>query len=442
MSTISPTIEALALAPGERAAFVGAAARIGERICQEAVWHSGMCNWVGAVTEEGPAGVPTTSYSALGPDLYGGTAGVALFLARLFRFTGEPTVRATAVGAIRQATSRIDNIPPPLRLGLYGGRIGISLASEEVARTLGDEGLALDPAAQVVADDVASSFAEAPEFDLIGGSSGAVVGLLALAAVLDEDRFVEAALHCGEMLLSTARRRPGWYSWGSLASPRARHLCGYSHGAAGAGHALLELYRVTRMERYMDAASKAFGYERHLFDTVAQNWPDLRGQWEGRGRGDVPTTFSTFWCHGAPGISLSRARAFRLTEDPVSRDEAALGLGTTERMIVNALRSSGGNYSLCHGLAGNAEVIVAGRALLGDLDAAEEAGALALQVARRGVEQFDGRARDWPCGTIDGQTPGLFLGLAGIGAFYLRLVAPSLPFLLSVWPEDWGRSLN
>ena len=93
-----------------------------------------------------------------------------------------------------------------------------------------------------------------------------------------------------------------------------------------------------------------------------------------------------------------------------------------------------GNYSLCHGLAGNAEVLLDGDHVLGVECAG--AGALAGEVARRGVERYGARGAAWPCG-IAGETPSLMLGLAGIGRFYLRMHDPALPSLLLLRPEEY-----
>jgi lantibiotic modifying enzyme len=43
-------------------------------------------------------------------------------------------------------------------------------------------------------------------------------------------------------------------------------------------------------------------------------------------------------------------------------------------------------------------------------------------------------ANPWPCGTFEGETTSLFLGLAGIGLFYLRLDDPAVDSVLLVEP--------
>jgi lantibiotic modifying enzyme len=59
---------------------------IGSRLGRQAIWHGNRCNWVGAQPiERHPGGLyQGVTYEALGPDLYSGTAGVALFLAELY----------------------------------------------------------------------------------------------------------------------------------------------------------------------------------------------------------------------------------------------------------------------------------------------------------------------------------------------------------------------
>jgi len=54
--------------------------------------------------EPGQPLIPTVA--ALGPELYGGTSGIAIFLAQLFALTGELELRRTAEGAIRQALAQ------------------------------------------------------------------------------------------------------------------------------------------------------------------------------------------------------------------------------------------------------------------------------------------------------------------------------------------------
>ena len=108
-------------------------------------------------------------------------------------------------------------------------------------------------------------------------------------------------------------------------------------------------------------------------------------------------------------------------------------------MVERSARAGKANWSLCHGLAGNAEVLLAGHDILGETW--NGAAALAREVAHGGIERYAKRGHAWPCGAR-GDTPNLMLGLAGIGHFYLRLANPAIPSILLLKREAFanGRS--
>ncbi len=233
------------------------------------------------------------------------------------------------------------------------------------------------------------------------GAAGAVLALLALGLVDD-------AVSTGEPLLARARvSRHGW-SW------PPDHVCGLSHGASGIGLALLELCAATGDERFRSAAEGAFAYERSWLDEVSGTWPDLRIAGQRRGSA-LPAATAGTWCHGEAGIALSRLRALELLDDDALRNDAHAALEATRRRLAAALPHEIEDLSLCHGAAGAADALLA----------AAEAD-LAAELGRVAIERH-AAAGDWPCGTASGTTPGLFLGLSGIGWLFLRLHDPSIP---------------
>lgn len=400
-------------------AYVDAAERIGRRICEQAFWHDGRCNWVGALPDENAYGQTIINYAALGPDLYGGTSGVGLFLAQLHAVTGDPEARRTALAAVRHAHAHARDPSQPAGPGLYAGRVGIALASARAGALLGDEGLA-SRAGELLVDLDPDA-----EFDLMTGNAGTIVGLLALGRLLERDDLLARADDFGRRLLADARAGDAGLSWQSPIQRHRRNLTGLSHGAAGAAVALLELWHASGEHAYRDAAQAALAYERALYDPAAGNWPDLRTHDDG-------TSFATFWCHGAPGIALGRLRAHELLGDDTTEAEAQAALATTRRAVTAELSSGAGNFSLCHGLAGNAEILL--EAARRDHDPDGRNAELARTVADAGVQRHVRGELPWPCGTFEGETASLFLGLAGIGLFYLRLDDPARESVLLVEP--------
>jgi lantibiotic biosynthesis protein len=389
--------------------FLDAAFSIGARLCRDAIWDGDRCNWLGD-SMESHGGQWKVAHKSFGPDFYSGTTGIALFLARLHALRPDPLVADTARGAIRQALSRADEVPPQYRHSLYSGWVGIAWVLLQLSALLHDASLKKE--AFRLVDGQLGHELEPMSLDIIGGAAGGIVGLLAI----DARRYRKEAVRLGEHLLTHAHRDGEAISWTTMPPTgpgEQQDLAGYSHGAAGIAVALLELHARTGDLRWLEAAQGGFAYERRHYSPEQQNWPDFRNfatpdpQQPG---------YSMAWCHGAPGIALSRMRAYQLTRDERFRAEAEAALDGTFRTV--SAPSPADNFSLCHGLAGNVEPFLMATDLYGD----PRARAVAESIGDRGIQAIHAHRNPWPCGVLEGgETPSLMLGQAGIGYFYLRL---------------------
>jgi lantibiotic biosynthesis protein len=405
--------------------FLEQASNIARGICRDAIWSDGCCNWMGPSIDS--FNVWDVRQKSFGPDLYSGTSGVALFLAALAHLQPDRLVRRTAEGAARHAYEHAGDFAPALRVGLYSGRIGVAWALIQTGEFLGDctwqeRGLAL-------LDDLDADIDDAG-VDLMSGFAGAIPALIQLSRRYSRPAWIELASRWGDRLEKAAVRSPEGWSWKTFELPGksdGRNLTGFSHGAAGIGWAFCELFAATGELHFRDAAEAAFGYERAFYSADHQNWPDFRDYLWPAGSSPEPV-YATAWCHGAPGIALSRLRAWRLTGSPEARLEAEIAFRTTQRALdlPGAPRSG---FCLCHGCAGNADLL---------LEAAREFGIPDLRTAAEktgysGIEQFESERLPWPCGIQGaGESASLMLGTAGIGYFYLRLANLELPTVLMI----------
>lgn len=405
--------------------WLQAAHAIGRDVAQQALWHENRCTWIGA--ESGPStrsgGQERVEHRVLGPDLYGGTAGVSIFLAELHAAVRDAALRKTAIGAMMHALSRLDSVDPRVRISLYLGWIGIAYAAARVGTLLASQEL-LDAAKTLLRRSVAEG--APPHFDLIAGKAGAIAGMIALQPLVNDDALLLNAMRLGDTLIGQAQRSASGYSW-SAPGLTAAHLTGLSHGAAGAAYALLEIFDATGEVRFRHAADRAFEYEAGWFDPAVGNWPDLREYPFNARRSNRALEYCTFWCHGAPGIGLSRLRATEITRSATRCAEAKAAVTATRIGVEGALETGTSNYSLCHGLAGNAEVLLEAERAWGKASHRERE--VAEEVAAAGVRRFGESDGPWPCGSR-GVTPGMMLGLAGIGYFYLRLHDRTIPSVL------------
>ena len=130
------------------------------------------------------------------------------------------------------------------------------------------------------------------------------------------------------------------------------------------------------------------------------------------------------WCVGAPGIGVFLARAFA-----VSGDERYL---TAARGAADATFAHGdvrANPSVCHGLAGNAELFLTLYRVTGERQWWERA----LEFARRCLpyRSVTPEGDLWQADEAGISSPDFFCGAAGTGHFFLRLIlwpALDLPF--------------
>lgn len=401
--------------------FLDTANLIGAKLCRDALRDGKRANWMGD-SREIVSSAWTVAYRALGCDLYNGTIGIALFLARLHQYTKEKLYRSTAEAAIAHSLSRLEDITPSAKTSFYVGLTGIAHTLIEIGEIFGSEEFTNR------AFEILKSVAEEKDLisqglDVVSGSAGTIPALLSIYRRYPKDFLLETAILHGKHLLDTADKTDSGWSWNTLGIPVEYNLTGFSHGTAGIAWALSELFNETQEKSFLAAAEQGIKYERQHFNTQHENWADFRGLYDQTVSGNAAITYPVAWCHGAAGIGLSRLRLFELLKEQSYRDEAEIAVRTTAKIFTQSNDLIRSDFSLCHGAAGNAELMIYADKILGIPDYKS----LAEQVGQIGIKIFQKNNAPWACGVLGGgETPGLMLGLAGIGYFYLRLYDPNL----------------
>ncbi|HEX8702395.1 MAG TPA: type 2 lanthipeptide synthetase LanM family protein [Myxococcaceae bacterium] len=415
----SPVEEAESLPEATPEECLAAAVAIGEDLASKAIRGGRDASWIGMNLEDMRQW--RWSLSPVGTDLYEGTGGLALFFAYLAKQTGRTDFQELAREALEPVREswREPERSSTTGVGVFVGRGAAVYALSHLAALwnephLVDEVLAGLPALEPLIDTDT-------RLDLLSGSAGLAVALLGLYRRTGDARLLETAKRCGERLMATAvPMGEGAVGW--KCEVGAQPLAGLSHGVAGISWALLDLADATGDKRYQELARRGLAYERKLFVPERGNWKDLRAP--GSSAEGTEGHFMAMWCHGASGIALGRLRSMLYMDVPAVRAELAMALGTTWRA------GFGGNHSLCHGDVGNLEVLhLAGR-LLDEPRWTRAALKRATYVLRQASEG------GWRCGLPRGsESPGLLMGLAGIGHGLLRLSSPDrVPSLIGLEP--------
>lgn len=397
--------------------FIAEADRIAGELSHHAIRRGPSAAWIG-LDWLGDAEV--SQLVCLGPDLYNGVSGIAVFLAAHAAVTRcKSSVELALAGISRLRNDlRSRNAARLARSVGVGGATGLGsivYALTAMSKCLHDDDLLADAhvAAELFTDDL---IAADKQLDIIGGSAGAILGLLRLYRDSPSNDVLRRATKCGEHLLGQSRLGPeGRRSWvGQGLGSRA--LNGMSHGAAGFAYALASLSAATGREQFAQAASECITFENSSYDTKRNNWPDLRGAGE--------PGWPCRWCHGASGIGLARIATTK---------RGGLDSKLLARDIRNALEGVergwfGDVDTLCCGTLGSIEFFCEAGSALGRNDLRELALRRMMTVLNAARSTGDYR---WNSGKRQFNL-GFFRGLAGVGYTSLRLADGSLPNVL-IW---------
>jgi lantibiotic modifying enzyme len=395
-------------------AWLGEARSLADQIWAHArTGRDGAPFWLTPV----PPGDQARETSPLGPHLYDGVTGVALFLAAMEHAAGSSDLRGRilqALAPLRRRLGRLAEQPDaaralPLKLGGLIGLGAYVYGFLWIGRWLEEPEL-LAEAAALAALITPDRIAADDSLEIVQGCAGAVLALLALDR--EAPRAVagltplERAVACGEHLLrrrvSAGGQPRAWPAAGRLP------LCGFAHGAAGISHALARLFERTGEARFREAAAEGIAFERLHYDRGRGNWRFL---------GSSGPAFMTSWCHGAPGIALGRVALLHLFDDPRLWAETRAALETT------ATAADAGSDFLCCGEMGKADVLLYAHQALGGERRLAAAAGIATRVVSRSRQSL-GRYRWFASG--DRFALSFFRGAAGVGYALLRLARPEL----------------
>jgi class II lanthipeptide synthase len=383
-----------------------AASIVGSLVDAAVHGEDGTASWIAPVL--GPVG---WAVQPLGPDLYGGMAGLALL------FTGYLT--EVAAGRADEVKGLDELLPSVLRTMRYsedraradrglgvavrpdppGGYVGLGsriwcwLALERMGVVGAEE---LDRACALAAL-MPEAVAEDQMYDLLIGRAGAIVPLLALAARTADDAWLSLAGRIGDDVVAAATVVDGKAWWENPRWPAP--LGGFAHGASGIGWALARLAAATGREDFAAIADATIRYEDSLYDENLGGWQDLRG----------PEFAAAAWCHGAGGIGMVAAE--RLALGGEARDREAVRRAAVACWSIGM----GWTHTLCHGDLGNWELLeVALAAGLGPpgLDRDTLDARIIGSLERHGP--VSGMARD-------AFAPGLLTGIGGMAYHLLRM---------------------
>jgi len=379
-----------------------AAREIAERLTQAAYINDAYAIWIGPKLVS-----QSWTVEPVGDELYDGASGISLFLAQAGRQLNESRYTDLARKAIRYCIDSFwedDTTPAASTLtGAFGGKAGLVYVLTKLSSLWNDHEF-LDEALRIAAA-LAARLQDDTQLDISNGNAGVLCVLCNLCENLQSENARNAAKLCADFLITHATLQAEGAGW--ITPIAAKPLTGFAHGAAGIAHALLRFASLDDDPRYSTAARAAMAYETSQRVSNGSNWRDLRDTEVMDDSGRMG------WCHGAPGIGLSRIAAARFLSDPL------IELDITTSLQAALEWGLGGNDCLCHGNFSLLNFLF--EAALHRKDAK-----LARYVRCCCQLMFQSTARHgWRCDAPGGaEVFGLMQGLSGIGYSLLRFADP------------------
>lgn len=383
---------------------------IAEEIKSRAIEHEDGISWI---TPEhfSLTGHLTPEQASL--DLFSGTCGTAIFLAAVDRHLNSSQYELLWTSALQPFKNLTQNSGHAAMLatkgfGISGGVGGMfyTLALlNQIAK--GEQFNWISESAEILLNEITDELiSKDSTYDLIGGTSAIILGLVALYHSTGNRKAILTAVSCAEHLLKNYEP-----IFNPLCEGGQPWLCGMSHGASGIALALGKLWQITGDERLKSATYQALDFEDRFYREETNNWRDLRKKTDSQ---------MNSWCHGAVGIALARLGLI----------EAGLedGDGRLEKDLKRAMAWSEKSFDTyvdhpCCGATGLYETMIEKSRVEKSIDPLQQAKRIALKAIVHPAQQQSLRLYHWEHDQLF--EPGFFQGYAGIGYGLLRLLNPA-----------------
>ena len=344
-----------------------AAEKIADTLLEEAIWSKDRreVGWISIMM----VGYKEKSYliRPMNPYLYGGLAGMAVFMAELAQRTGKAKYHEMESVLVQSLFRHTDGLwqreeKGKLLTGAYSGEASIALSYLLLYSATGDAAYLTYVKKQC---QITTRWLEDDqEYDVLGGNAGAILVFLKAYQCTGETQYLAWAKEAGDCLLQSATVYDWGMGWVNQAAGTA--LTGFAHGTAGIMLALVKLGYETQEEKYMYAAYQAYEYEENYYMEDVLDWKDLREGMQTFRKSQSSQGMA--WCHGWGGIVMARLAAARYVKgkfkveleksgDFIRRKIADLDDRSTIFLQGENFRkrnvSQRTNLCLCHGWCGN-----------------------------------------------------------------------------------------
>ncbi len=345
---------------------------------------------------------------------YSGLAGIALFFGEYWLVSADASARSRARKIWTEIFLRLQASEEKYDLSLLTGTVGTVLIGIRLSRLLSDDEI-FEQAKEIFHKTLSKSQETANEAsDWLNGIAGTISGLTSASEQFEaQDCVVELAATLRECLRLRAKHCKRGVYWKGK-DKRFRPMLGMAHGISGIALALA----FSNRSELLSLARGGFEYEDSFFSKHERAWPVFR---------DGRVSYHRAWCHGSAGILLSRKFANESNHQIFPWKKFYSVALKNLLTATTAALSERASLCLCHGVAGNAEIVRT-------CDSRTNLAPIVDRVCTRIQNEI--AAVEKRRITLD---PSLMLGLSGVGLFLIRILKPAVPSPLVLGTPHWLR---
>lgn len=349
------------------------------------------------------------SFSVTATGLYDGNPGIAVFFCYLWKLTQKDKYKEAAYATINPVKKLLPELSDndSSTIGGFTGLTGILYSLHHLAIIFDDKKL-LDECLHytkmykkfILNDRI---------YDVMGGSAGALFFILNLYKEYKYQWMFDIAESLVQHLINSSISQSKGVSWPPPHNQEVPYI-GFSHGNAGIAAALSQFYKISPSKNLESVIEQSLIYENSFYNHDEMNWYSVQTD-----------RYPIAWCHGAPGILLSR----KLIE------KNNLNFNFLNDNLINSLlttinASIESNYSLCHGELGIVDILLKVYEWDNKFVTEEQLNLLIQKVTQKFLTD-NGKIN------VDIHSVGLMNGLTSIGYGLLRLCNPDeVPSVLTL----------
>ncbi|GAA0891554.1 hypothetical protein GCM10009122_12330 [Fulvivirga kasyanovii] len=345
-------------------------------------------------------------------DIYSGTSGCGLFLINLSEHLKEAKYLALAEDVAHWMINHNDISKEVSNSSFYSGYTGISFFYLKLYKAT-NKMLYKKEAISLLKNN---NILKVNNFDLMSGLTGTILGILHCYNLLHELFLLKRINSAIEKLVKEVKVSNYGCYWDE-ANMNILPLCGLAHGVSGVAFVLTELANYFNNPSFLFLAFEGRQYENSYYDKSLANWPDFRSQFRGNPNTDISRYAlgdkahfeqrppMTAWCHGAPGIGISRLNMYNMVANINLKNE----LYNIASKIENSLKENLMHMNICHGTLGNGLILMQIVSQL-KLENYKECALKPLSLLKGAVAN----------GSLEEKSVGLFTGVIGAGHYLLQ----------------------